>query len=259
MTIDLRGFLESGTPVMAAPGTESVVLGKTNPLATLSLQNGSLLNPSIRFPNNANTGILSNVSQQIDLSFSGVSGVTLSNIGIGLNAASSRMTLGSNGNTILARDAADGFLAQRSGATAQTFRIYKTFTDASNYERVGINNAGADPVIGAEAAGTGTARNLMFQTASSATSIVTKASASQSADIEQWQSSAAAVLAKITSAGYLGLPGGLRFLGFVSSAAVPTTTELPTDKDVAIHRDTALATVRLAYNDGGTIKSVVLA
>jgi hypothetical protein len=54
-------------------------------------------------------------------------------------------------------------------------------------------------------------------------------------------------------------PGSLRFLGFVSSEAAPTTAELPADKDLAIHNDTVLGTIRLAFNAGGAIKSVVLA
>jgi len=53
-------------------------------------------------------------------------------------------------------------------------------------------------------------------------------------------------------------PYGLRFLGFVSSAAAPTTTELPSDRDLAIHKNTTLGTVNLAFNDGGTIKTVSL-
>ena len=87
---------------------------------------------------------------------------------------------------------------------------------------------------------------------------VVQGAASQTADLTEWLNSASTVLAKITAAGYLGLPGGLRFLGYVSSAAAPTTTELTTDKDIAIHKDTVLGTIRLAYNNGGAIVSVVL-
>jgi hypothetical protein len=58
---------------------------------------------------------------------------------------------------------------------------------------------------------------------------------------------------------YLTSNGSLRLLGYTSSAAAPTTTELPADKDVAIHKDTNTGNVYLAYNDGGaTIKSVQL-
>lgn len=57
---------------------------------------------------------------------------------------------------------------------------------------------------------------------------------------------------------YLTLNGSLRFIGQTSTAANPTTTELPNDKDLAIHRNTATAAVYLAYNDAGTIKKVQL-
>jgi hypothetical protein len=66
-------------------------------------------------------------------------------------------------DTILTRDAANT-LAQRDGTAAQTFRIYNTFTDASNYERGKMEWASNVLRIGTEKAGTGTARALEFQT-----------------------------------------------------------------------------------------------
>jgi hypothetical protein len=63
----------------------------------------------------------------------------------------------------LARDEAN-ILAQRRGTNAQTFRIYNTFTDASNYERGKIEWASNVLRIGTEKLGSGTARALEFQT-----------------------------------------------------------------------------------------------
>jgi hypothetical protein len=58
----------------------------------------------------------------------------------------------------LLRDGAAGTLAQRNSTNAQTFRLYNTFTDASNYER-GFFRWNTNVLeIGAEAAGTGTQR-----------------------------------------------------------------------------------------------------
>ena len=64
---------------------------------------------------------------------------------------------------MLYRDAA-GILAQRNGTNAQTFRVYNTYTNSTNYER-GVfswdfiaNNL----TIGVQAAGTGTNRSLFF-------------------------------------------------------------------------------------------------
>ena len=62
------------------------------------------------------------------------------------------------------RDAAS-VLALRTGTTAQTFRLYKTYTDASNYERGFLRWASNVFEIGAEAAGTGTLRGLKIGTA----------------------------------------------------------------------------------------------
>lgn len=66
------------------------------------------------------------------------------------------------------RDAADT-LAQRRTTNAQTFRIYNTFTDASNYERGFAQWSGNVFQIGAEAAGTGTQRVLGLKAAGGAT------------------------------------------------------------------------------------------
>ena len=67
----------------------------------------------------------------------------------------------SNGNAIaksadvrLYRDDA-GILAQRNGANAQTYRLYNTYTDASNYERGFLQWNSNVLEIGSEGAGTG--------------------------------------------------------------------------------------------------------
>jgi hypothetical protein len=65
---------------------------------------------------------------------------------------------------ILARDAA-GILAQRNGTNAQTFRLYNTFTDASNYERGFLRWSSDVFEVGPEAAGTGTARPMRITAA----------------------------------------------------------------------------------------------
>ena len=67
---------------------------------------------------------------------------------------------------ILLRDAANT-LAQRNGVNAQAFRVYKTYTDASNYERGVFDwTTSADTLtIGTQAAGSGTARNMVLSVA----------------------------------------------------------------------------------------------
>lgn len=67
----------------------------------------------------------------------------------------------------LARDAANT-LAQRNSTTAQTFNMYKTYTDASNYERLGITVNGSSFTLLTEQLGTGTARALYIGTSGAA-------------------------------------------------------------------------------------------
>jgi hypothetical protein len=77
-----------------------------------------------------------------------------------------QLALGTGGaaDTIFARDAANTF-AQRNAANAQTFRVYNTFTDASNYERGFLRWSSNVFEVGPEAAGTGTARPMRITAA----------------------------------------------------------------------------------------------
>lgn len=63
------------------------------------------------------------------------------------------------GDLFIYRDAANT-LALRNSTNAQTSRIYTTYTDASNYERLVIDSFSGTSRIYTEAAGTGTSRNL---------------------------------------------------------------------------------------------------
>lgn len=76
------------------------------------------------------------------------------------------VTYGAAQDLITARDAANT-LAQRNGTNAQVSRIYSTYTDASNYERLSFSFSGGIPVIQPEAAGTGSARALAIYAAAS--------------------------------------------------------------------------------------------
>ena len=74
---------------------------------------------------------------------------------------SSSSSVYSTTDLIITRDAANT-LAQRNGTNAQTFNLYNTYTDASNYER-GFMKWNSDVLeIGTEAAGTGTARDVVL-------------------------------------------------------------------------------------------------
>jgi len=77
---------------------------------------------------------------------------------------SSGELVGVGADLVLARDAANT-LAQRNGTNAQTFNLYNTFTNSSNYERLAITHASNVITFASEAAGTGTVRNFEFSEA----------------------------------------------------------------------------------------------
>jgi len=66
------------------------------------------------------------------------------------------------GNTKLLRDDADNTLALRNGAAAQKFRVYNTYTDASNYERGIFEWASNELNIATVKSGSGLARNILL-------------------------------------------------------------------------------------------------
>lgn len=81
-------------------------------------------------------------------------------------AASEPVIASSAGDVIIARDTSNT-LAQRNATNSQTFRLYNTFTDASNHERLALQFGTFSSIrhaqIIAEAAGTGTANiNLVL-------------------------------------------------------------------------------------------------
>lgn len=82
----------------------------------------------------------------------------LSLLSVGLGATPSAA------DVLLERDASN-VLAQRNGANAQTFRIYNTYTDDSNYERANLGWSSNEFGISTIGAGTGAAnRNIVIQT-----------------------------------------------------------------------------------------------
>jgi len=91
---------------------------------------------------------------------------------VGLNGGTTGAFIGDSGplawsstqsqtgrDLFLARDAANT-LALRNGAAAQTFNVYNTFTDASNYERGFVGWASNTFKVGTNSSGTGSNRTL---------------------------------------------------------------------------------------------------
>jgi len=108
---------------------------------------------------------------------SGANGLILSaSIGIFLSGTQA-VAWGSSADSVaqdifLVRDAA-GALADRNGVNAQSFRIYNTFTDASNYERLGLTWASNVMRLGSANAGTGTARVFTLDYGGTTTAAIT--------------------------------------------------------------------------------------
>jgi hypothetical protein len=65
----------------------------------------------------------------------------------------------------------NGLFAQRKSTTAQTYRIYNTWTDASNYERGAVGWVSNVFDIGTAAAGTGTLRAMTLTASSISTTV----------------------------------------------------------------------------------------
>ena len=106
-------------------------------------------------------------------------------------------------DTRLYRDGAANTLALRNGAAAQTFRVYNTYTDASNYERGLIGWVGGIFEIGSQAAGTGATRHTRIS------SVNTIAFATSG--IERWRfSSAGNLIADADNAYDIGASGASR-------------------------------------------------
>ena len=107
----------------------------------------------------SNYGILGTVKDTLAISGSASTSVcsltSITEFGWTSNSTFSSITP----DIILARDAADT-LAQRRSTNPQTFNIYNTYTDASNYERGFLKWTSDIFELGTEASGTGSTRSV---------------------------------------------------------------------------------------------------
>lgn len=78
---------------------------------------------------------------------------------LAINNGNTQITIVPGANALLFQ-CESNFMEQRRGTNGQSFRIYNTFTDASNYERLNISWGANVVSIKPEAAGTGTVREL---------------------------------------------------------------------------------------------------
>lgn len=167
----LRGF--PTFDVSAAGGlTMRLRPGNNNPVTTNLFTDYSF--PGLSWTiSNGNTGLLSfrdgygfwvayaNNGEYINSGFQTGSASTLRWV----NGSSG---LSGTADLLLYRDAA-GTLAQRNGTSAQTFRVYRSYTDASNYSRWTVKWNTSTAILQAEGAGTGTNGSTAFGNAALAT------------------------------------------------------------------------------------------
>lgn len=167
-------------------------------------------------------------------------------------------TLGWSTDLFLARDAAN-ILAQRNGTTGQKFRIFNTYTDASNYERGGFSWQGNVLYIGnTESAGTGNFRSI---------SLYSKGSIEfASGDTARWNiNSSGHVLAAADNTYDIGASGATRprqiyaggdiYVGTAGSFVFASSTSLraPSDGVLLLRNAAASDFSRLQF--GGTTSS----
>ena len=152
----------TGTQLLALVGTTYVPLaGNATMTGALTLPAGTVSAPSLTFTGaGATTGFYSAGSNNVSLAVNG-SQVFSANDGIiwaegvtGLGIVNA-LFIGGAGDLRLQRDAA-ATLAQRNGTTQQIFRLYNSYTDSSNFERLTLTGvAGTSVNITAETLGTG--------------------------------------------------------------------------------------------------------
>ena len=162
--------LELGSVFSGYTATTGTAITTTNnisvPSGQVLLQNGTSSLPSISLgaTNNGIYGI-SGVCTAVASAGVVYQAFNYSTSGEIIVHQNGRYAFGSSGinsaDTFLYRDAANT-LAQRNSTNAQTFRLYNTYTDASNYERLSIDwsTTANTATIVTQNAGTGSARSL---------------------------------------------------------------------------------------------------
>ena len=160
-------------------------------------------------------------------------------------AAGSYLNIGSSANNDvqLSRDAANT-LALRNGANAQTFNLYGTYTDASNYERLSLYFSGSnDFALSTSKAGTGSNRSLTFETYGAATfTIAAQTIATSNDGFFSWSSTSSSRGSTDTrlyrdAAGIVGVRGSSSTTGAALSFVEQTAPAAPATNGVRIYAE----------------------
>jgi hypothetical protein len=183
----------------------------------------------------------------VGFSLQGADGINFVSNGTRMRMTSSGLFLGgtllniggslSSGNVVIATDGANA-LATRNGVNAQTFNIYNTFTDASNYERGFVRWSANVFEIGAEAAGTGTNRSVDIRAGGSSKLFI-----SQAVSGEVFKFSI-----PNTAGGYLNIANTGNSKNGRIGQNVSSATGLPADKNINLW---------MSADDGGTVSAIL--
>lgn len=104
----------------------------------LLLADGLVGTPSLAWSTNSNTGFYQAATNEIDIAIAGVRRFIITSTRfINLNDTAS-YEFGAGTDLVLTRDAPNT-LALRNGASAQTFNLYNTFTNATTYNRFSLD------------------------------------------------------------------------------------------------------------------------
>lgn len=106
--------------------------------------NGLKTAPSIAFAGDLTTGAYWRAASTFSIALNNIESFNITTVGVQISASIGFGPISNDFSVTAAdlfavRDAAN-ILAQRNGTTAQTFRIYNTFTDTNNYERVELSS-----------------------------------------------------------------------------------------------------------------------
>ena len=185
LAFDLGSITTGTARTLTAPNAsgriqvEGQPIGNTTPAAgtfttltatdsSLTFGAGTASSPTVKFAG-SNVGIYQRASAELTLTDGNEPQARYFSNAIVVNSDFSiqwgnSTTAPTGGDTMLRRDAA-GVLAQYNAANPQEYRIYNTFTSATNHERLRLAWASNVAILGTEkGSGGGTARALEFQT-----------------------------------------------------------------------------------------------
>jgi hypothetical protein len=150
-----RGSGAGGSIIFQVAPAGSAGTGAQNAYATaLTIDSTQWMNVPLNrgFRADGNTGFNINLNQD--------GTIRLNDAGGGIRTATGLLLFGGT-DMVVVRDAANT-LALRNGTSSQTFNVYNSYTDASNYERLAFVTGGAFE-IQAQNAGTGAAKSIQIK------------------------------------------------------------------------------------------------